>query len=265
MSRDSVAFVGDTLVTLAWYMLFLLWSHFLTYSAGSRWGGILVIIFVLNNIPDRSNVDPPWFSRSSVSRVGLSPYFSDIGFNSLAFESQVLRDKGLSYLIIPMLLKARKLTSRKAYYHTWISKDHTLNLLGIPLYLSLLARLPFLSPSLLWGVLLSWQPKSAEKKTLLGYTKTRLFWNSRPLFFPRWFLPFTLTTTLFCLLFVLLKNPMEICFHCLDVDLSYSSISTLQLCLPYLKVILLLIPLLLSGFDRLSIKLITSRARLSLS
>ena len=41
------------------------------------------------------------------------------GFNGVAVESQVLKDRGLLGPVISTMLRARKSTSRKIYHRTW--------------------------------------------------------------------------------------------------------------------------------------------------
>lgn len=65
--------------------------------------------------------DNPWNKSTFCCKVQSSILLYSAGFNSISVEASVLRDRGVSDLVIPALLKTHKVTSGKIYHRTGIS------------------------------------------------------------------------------------------------------------------------------------------------
>lgn len=98
-------------ISSTWSTPFLLWTHYSPASQDQDGGH-----------SGRLFMGPLRLSRSSV--LSCCPCFMVTGFNSMAVEAQVLRDRGLPNLVIPKFLKARISASHKPYPFIWKAYTH---------------------------------------------------------------------------------------------------------------------------------------------
>lgn len=101
----------------------------------------------------------------------IPPCFTNSGFNGLAIESQVLKDRGLSASVIPTVLRARKSTSRKIYHRTWKA------------YISLREAVGWHPPSYLVSRILVFLQRGVDQKLALSTIKGQI--SALAIFFQR--------------------------------------------------------------------------------